>query len=153
VTQLDGVEPREILRRMGKPGPKPREIKDRKGTTRKVREPKKRHAIGATTCPKWLGTEAKQEWKRLGPELAEAGILRKDTRMLVAAYCAAAGTLRLAMAQQQAAGDDLQKLSKAFTLADKAMKQMASHGYRLGIGDLFQREADAEHEKALALRR
>jgi hypothetical protein len=65
----------------------------------------------------------------------------------------AAGTLRLAMAQQQAAGDGLQKLSKAFTLADKAMKQMASHGYRLGIGDLFQWEADAEDEKALALLR
>ena len=132
---------------------KPQEIKEAQGTARKDRAPETRHSIGATTCPRWLGPKAKQEWRRLAADLAEAGILRKDTRNALAAYCHAVATWRAAIKAQEAAGDDLQKLSKASVIGDKALKQMRVYGYQLGLGELFKGSAEAESERGLELLR
>lgn len=133
---------------------KPRELKERDGTARKDRGPQKRHRIGGTTCPKWLSDKARLEWKRLGPRLTEAGVLRADSRMTFAAYCVAVGVMQDALERLEGAKDDTER-SKAFTMADKAMKQMRAYGHQLGLGEIFESEGDTEEgqrkRKALSL--
>lgn len=43
--------------------------------------------IGIPTRPGWLSTEAKREWNRIVPELAELGLLARIDRALISAYC------------------------------------------------------------------
>jgi P27 family predicted phage terminase small subunit len=42
---------------------------------------------GLPTCPPWLSLEAKQEWRRVAPELARLGLLTKLDRAQLAGYC------------------------------------------------------------------
>jgi len=42
-----------------------------------------------TTCPRWLPTGAKQEWRRVYPGLAAAGLITPLDRAALAAYCVA----------------------------------------------------------------
>ena len=41
----------------------------------------------APTCPSWLSDRAKQEWKRIAPELERYGLLTKMDRGALAGYC------------------------------------------------------------------
>lgn len=76
---------------MGKrgPAPKPTHLKLMEGTYRPDRaaknEPKPEAA--RPSCPSWLGTEAKREWKRVVDELAVLGLLTSIDRAALAAYC------------------------------------------------------------------
>lgn len=44
-----------------------------------------------TTCPKHLNGEARNEWKRIYPELQQMGLMAKVDRAALAAYCQAYG--------------------------------------------------------------
>lgn len=46
-------------------------------------------------APSWLSKFAKEEWKRVAGVLAERGDLTEERIGLIAAYCAAIGTVRL----------------------------------------------------------
>lgn len=78
------------MARTGRPR-KPTHLKLLEGTFRKdranSREPKP--ARGTPTCPEWLGTAAKAEWRRIIPELRAMGILNRADRATIAAYCQA----------------------------------------------------------------
>lgn len=73
------------------PAPKPTHLKIIEGTFRKDRapanEPKPKPYV--PTCPRWLGHEAKAEWRRIVPELMQLGLLTKIDRSALAAYCGA----------------------------------------------------------------
>jgi P27 family predicted phage terminase small subunit len=43
--------------------------------------------VGAPSCPTWLRREAKAEWKRVAPLLAELGLLSKLDRAVLSVYC------------------------------------------------------------------
>ena len=71
--------------------PKPTAIKELEGNpgkrpmnTHEPRPPKK-----APSCPKWLDSEAKKEWRRLAPYMEKLGILTEADRSAFASYCQA----------------------------------------------------------------
>jgi P27 family predicted phage terminase small subunit len=76
---------------MGKRGPIPKsneqEILEGNPSKRPLRgeTPKPEHGI--PTCPSWLSPMAKQEWKRITPELAQLGLLTRLDRNILAGYC------------------------------------------------------------------
>lgn len=43
------------------------------------------------SCPSWLTAEARAEWRRIVPQLEQAGVIAKVDRALLAAYCEAWG--------------------------------------------------------------
>ena len=51
------------------------------------REPKP--AKKAPSCPKWLETDAKREWRRLSHKLEQLGILTEADMSVFASYCQA----------------------------------------------------------------
>lgn len=69
--------------------PKPTALKLVTGNPGKRRLPKRepKPRGGAPTCPAWLGTAAKIEWRRVAKELAALGILSRIDRAALAAYC------------------------------------------------------------------
>jgi len=73
------------------PPPKPTALKLFAGTFRKdrapKREPKPAQTKGFPKPPSFLGQIAKQEWRRVVPELHKLGILTKVDRAALAAYC------------------------------------------------------------------
>jgi P27 family predicted phage terminase small subunit len=83
---------------VGRP-PKPTKIKILEGNRRKVakaqlynsKEPK---FEGVPSCPKHLTKDAKAEWRRLAPQLAQIGILTKADRGAFVAYCEAWALLK-----------------------------------------------------------
>lgn len=78
---------------MGKRGPKPKpsRIRDLEGNAGRVkrnrREPQPTE--GRVTCPSWLSTKGKAEWKRITPELRRMRLLTIVDRAALAAYCQA----------------------------------------------------------------
>ncbi len=48
--------------------------------------------IKIPSCPKFLSTEARAEWKRIVPELKTLGLISEIDRAALAAYCQAWGT-------------------------------------------------------------
>ncbi|MBI2855089.1 MAG: phage terminase small subunit P27 family [Chloroflexi bacterium] len=75
---------------MGKrgPAPKPDRIRVLEGnpSKRPLRGDSPRPK-GIPTCPSWLSPEAKQEWRRVAPELARLGLLTRLDRTALACYC------------------------------------------------------------------
>jgi len=71
------------------PRPKPSHIKLLEGTFRPDRAPKHepKPPKGHPACPTGLGRVAKQEWRRIIPQLDEMGILAKCDRAVISAYC------------------------------------------------------------------
>ena len=49
------------------------------------REPKP--TLGVPPCPKWLSLEARKEWRWVVKELAQAGVLARIDRTMLAVYC------------------------------------------------------------------
>jgi P27 family predicted phage terminase small subunit len=76
---------------MGKRGPIPKsdeqEILEGNPSKRPLRGKSPEPETGAPACPEWLSTEAKQEWKRVTPELSRLGLLTKLDRNILAGYC------------------------------------------------------------------
>jgi P27 family predicted phage terminase small subunit len=76
---------------MGKRGPIPKsneqEMLEGNPSKRPLRgeTPKPEHGI--PICPSWLSPMAKQEWRRVVPELAKLGLLTKLDRNILAGYC------------------------------------------------------------------
>lgn len=58
---------------------------------------------GLPTCPSWLSSEAKQEWRRVAPELGRLGLLTKLDRAALAGYCSSCAWWR--KAQETLAGE------------------------------------------------
>lgn len=70
--------------------PKPTATKNRQGNPgRRPANPAEPDWQGATTCPIWLPTYAKSEWRRLAQHLEQEGMLTPATRSAFAAYCLA----------------------------------------------------------------
>jgi len=71
---------------------KPTVLKKLEGDIHKERFPKNEpQPQGATSIPKFLNRWAKNEWKRITPELERLGLLTKIDRTHLAAYCQAYG--------------------------------------------------------------
>src|SRR3990167_3655274 len=43
--------------------------------------------LGVPPCPKWLSLEARKEWRWVVKELAQAGVLSRIDRTMLAVYC------------------------------------------------------------------
>jgi len=73
------------------PSPTPTKLKELRGTTRPDRAPAHEPQPLATkvTCPRWLPSAAKREWRRIAPELVRLGLLTVADRAALAAYCEA----------------------------------------------------------------
>ncbi|AZF90288.1 MAG: terminase small subunit [Phage 5P_3] len=73
------------------PAPTPTKLKELRGNPGKralnAHEPQPRAA--KVTCPRWLPTAAKREWRRIAPELVRLGLLTVADRAALAAYCEA----------------------------------------------------------------
>ena len=70
---------------------KPRRLHALQGTGRASRQGKghPQPTPGRPTCPAWLTSEARKEWKRVAPELRRLGLLTTLDRAALAAYCQA----------------------------------------------------------------
>lgn len=73
------------------PPPKPSALKKLEGTHRKDRAARNELIAppGTPERPAWLDAEARAEWERVVPQLAELGILATVDRGMLADYCAA----------------------------------------------------------------
>lgn len=82
---------------MGKrgPAPKPDSVRRLEGnpSKRPLRGQNPRPK-GMPTCPSWLSAEARQEWRRVAPELARLGLLTKLDRTALAGYCSSSAWWR-----------------------------------------------------------
>ena len=71
--------------------PKPTALKELEGNPGKrqlnINEPKP--LAKAPSCPKWLGLEAKKEWRRLSKKMEQIGILTEIDMAAFAGYCQA----------------------------------------------------------------
>jgi P27 family predicted phage terminase small subunit len=76
---------------MGKRGPIPKTDQQKMLEGNPSKRPLKSQSPGlgngAPTCPSWLSSEAKQEWRRLAPELSRLGLLTRIDRALFAGFC------------------------------------------------------------------
>jgi P27 family predicted phage terminase small subunit len=73
------------------PAPKPTKLKVLHGNPghRKLNKSEPQPRASAPSCPTWLSTEAKAEWRRIVPELEQLGLLTIIDRMALAALCQA----------------------------------------------------------------
>ena len=71
--------------------PKPTGIKELEGNPgkRKLNANEPRPEKKAPSCPKWLETEARKEWKRLAKKMEQMGILTEVDMAAFAGYCQA----------------------------------------------------------------
>ncbi|AQU06097.1 phage terminase small subunit P27 family [Dehalococcoides mccartyi] len=81
--------------------PKPTKIHELNGNPSRLNLGKRKEkeikpSTGAPTCPSWLDTEAKREWKRIVPELAKLGVITMIDRAALAGYCVAYSRWRTA---------------------------------------------------------
>jgi len=77
-------------------------------------------------APKWLGEEARAEWRRVLPRLVEDRIITRADLGGVEAYCVAAGRVRdLEKAIQDGGGTDT-KLMRMQNQAMQTARQLAS---------------------------
>ncbi len=70
--------------------PKPTAKKKARGNPgkRPLNEAEPSYSVG-TSCPGWLPSDAKAEWKRVYPELKKAEVLTKVDRSTLVSYCLA----------------------------------------------------------------
>lgn len=73
------------------PKPKPTDLKKLEGTYRSDRAPdnEPRPKVRVPSAPKWLGPEAKKEWRRVTKELAAVKMISELDRTTLALYCQA----------------------------------------------------------------
>lgn len=118
---------------------KPTALKVLEGTYQPCRAPKnepkpKTEAV----APKWLSAEARQEWKRLSPELERLGLLTGADRATFSAYCEAWAQFREACKEIQRDGQVIESrnghkmphpaVSIRHSAIDKILKLSAGFG-------------------------
>lgn len=89
------------------PPPKPSKLKKLEGTFRKDRAAGGTEmvpAAGVPVRPSWLDPEAKKEWARIVPQLAQLGVLTDIDGSMLADYCAAHSLAVKAAKQYQREG-------------------------------------------------
>jgi P27 family predicted phage terminase small subunit len=69
--------------------PRPTRLKILSGTLRKHRTNAEEPVVtpDIPTCPRELSRAARKEWRRIGPELAQMGLLSRIDRAALAMYC------------------------------------------------------------------
>ena len=93
----------------------------------------------APPMPEHLGAEARGEWKRVAPKLAELGVLTEVDRTTLAAYCQAWD--RLVKAERELAKngmvtarkDGYLLVSPWVTIANQASKEMRAYAVEFGL--------------------
>jgi P27 family predicted phage terminase small subunit len=78
------------------PNPKPTQLKILEGNPgkRPLVRTKSRLSNQKVSCPEWLSRTAKEEWRRLAPELDRLGYLTRLDRAAFACYCSSYGHWR-----------------------------------------------------------
>jgi P27 family predicted phage terminase small subunit len=119
---------------------KPTSLKLLHGTFRKDRAPKSEpQPRGAAVCPSWLDATAKQEWKRVAPELARLGLLTKLDSTALAAYCVSFSTWKQAQANMATNGllittaRGTQQKNPAVSIAADSLKLMKGYLALFGL--------------------
>jgi len=132
---------------------KPTALHKLEGDIHKERWPKNEpQPQGATTVPKFLNKHAKNEWKRIAPELERLGLLTKVDRSTFAAYCQAYGrwveteyrlnelTDKALETNNDASNAYLLKtqagniiISPLFSVANRCLEQMRIFGTEFGL--------------------
>lgn len=97
----------------------------------------------APYCPRWLSKRAKEEWKRIVPELEKLGLLTKIDMAALAGYCQAYARWReaeeileregLTMEHTNKAGATNVSLHPAFFAAQKYLAQMKAFATEFGL--------------------
>ena len=109
--------------------PKPSATKARQGNPgRRPTNPREPQWDAPTTCPNWLPTEAKSEWRRLAHHLTRENMLNPASRAAFAAYCLAWARLRAAydFLNSPAAGGSLKYRNRT----QRHPQSLARGGYR-----------------------
>lgn len=113
---------------------KPTRLKVLSGTARPDRmgnEPKPSPI--APRCPKWLGKDARKEWRYLAPKLERLGLLTETDGTSFAVYCEAFSRWKKAvLALQELPVTDPAYRKVAITL-EKAAQEMRAQGARFGL--------------------
>jgi P27 family predicted phage terminase small subunit len=128
-------------------------LKKLQGDIHKERWPKNEpQPQGTTTIPKFLNRHARNEWKRIAPELERLGLLTKVDRACLAAYCQAYGrwveteyklnelTDKVLETNNDASNAYLLKtqsgniiISPLFSVANRCLEQMRTFGLEFGL--------------------
>ena len=132
---------------MGRRGPpaKPTATKILEGTFRKDRAAKHEPKPPAATpsCPAWLNTEAKREWRRIVPLLEALNLMTKPDRAALAGYCQAYSRWRqaerilddegLTMSFVTKAGDEIFQARPEVAIAQSSSKLMKAFLSEFGL--------------------
>ena len=87
----------------------------------------------AATCPNWLSTEAKSEWRRLAPMLREWGLLTAAERAIFAILCESyADVQRLTVELREGGLEGLARRHRETARAD-AMRMVVRISAELGL--------------------
>jgi P27 family predicted phage terminase small subunit len=121
--------------------PKPTAAKELAGNPGKRplndREPKP--AVKLPTCPAHLSAAARREWRRMGRQLLDLGVLTTVDRAVLAAYCVAyarwaeaeAQVSKLGLVVKTSAGNLIQ--NPYLSIANRAMEQTAKLASEFGM--------------------
>jgi P27 family predicted phage terminase small subunit len=120
------------------PAPRPAAENEARGNPghRKKRPPSVQPtALESLAPPAWLHKLAKEEWRRLAPELARLGRLTVADSTAFAGYCSAFATWRQALAARQGRGMTLaMAIAQGLVNAEKAaLAQMERLGAQFGL--------------------
>lgn len=127
---------------MGRRGPpkKPTALKILDGNpgNRPLPQGEPQPALGAPACPGWLSKEAREEWKRVVPELVRLNLLTLIDRAALAAYCEAYAQWELASKDVLTEGLTVPSLHSVVTnpkvrIADAAAKRMRAFLIEFGL--------------------
>ena len=123
------------------PAPKPTVLRVIEGNPGKQainkREPQPRPV--APTCPQWMATEAKAEWKRIAPELERIGLLTMVDKAVLAGYCQSWAEWRSSVEYLRSSGATITTPSgyiqqrPEVAMGQKARKDMLVFGAQLGL--------------------
>jgi len=118
------------------PAPTPTPILEARGSPvgaarRKAGEPRPR--VKHPACPRWLGREAKAEWRRQVKQLDALGLSAEVDRALLAAYCDAWGELVTLDALLTKAGGVKEKNWRILLQKGRAREQVLKLGQQFGF--------------------
>lgn len=147
------------MARTGRPQ-KPTALKLLEGNPGKRALPKNepKPASSIPSCPSWLPTEAKAEWKRIVAELRKVGLLTQLDRAPLAGYCLAWSKLREAQRQIKCSGELVQSTTGGMTpscwvrIQDKALEQIRAFCTEFGLSPAARTRiqvSDVEPESSL----
>ena len=122
--------------------PKPTRLKLMEGNPgkRRINEQEPQPPEGVPSCPKFLNSDAKEEWDRITGILQEMQLLTHADRAALAAYCVAYGRWVEAEKQVQKYGTIVKSPNKGFpmkspylTVAEQSMEAMRKMMVEFGL--------------------